>query len=382
MPYSNVITVTLMREHGETGVQTYFNAFHHYLRSQNVYSNIITPFSFNKLIALLIFGIRKLIDPINGELSVWWYRYWHYLLLKQAISKYLNQLDEPDSVVFFAQCPLSAKAALEARASSQQKVVMVVHFNISQADEWVNKAKISFNGWLYCRIKALESEVIPKLDGIVYVSQFMKETMEKNIPESCAIKSVVLSPFILQPERPEVELLKGDLMSVGTLEPRKNQSYLLSVLAEAKKRGYCYSLTLVGEGPSRESLKKLAASLGIKDQVTFAGSQPNASRLLYQYRVYVHSALLENRPVAVIEALACSLPILAADTGGIAECFSNGVEGLYWSLDDPTDGAEKLIQLMESPAMYSSMKQAASKRFKDSFCQEVIARKTLDFLIA
>jgi glycosyltransferase involved in cell wall biosynthesis len=152
-------------------------------------------------------------------------------------------------------------------------------------------------------------------------------------------------------------------------------------LSEAKKQCYRYSLTLVGEGPSREKLEKLAASLDIKDQVIFAGFQPKASRLLPQFRVYAHSALLENRPVAILEAMACSLPILAAGTGGIPECFSDGNEGYYWSLSDPIDGAKKLIQLMESPTIYDSMRQASKDRFKTSFSQEVIASQILNFLV-
>lgn len=377
-----IIIATLMREHGETGVQTYFNTFHRYLEDQSIFSRIITPFSLNKLITLPIFGLRKLIDPFNGEVSVWWYRYWHYLLLKQAMKKNLKKLDEPNNVIFFTQCPLSAKAALEVRTSHQQKVIMTVHFNVSQADEWVSKEKIAFDGWLYRRIKKLESEIIPNLDGIIYVSQFMKEMIEKHIPESRIIKSAILSPFVLQPEPQGTIPEKRDLINVGTLEPRKNQSYILSVLAEAKKRGYQYSLTLVGDGPSRENLKKLALSLGIADQVTFAGFQPNASKLFYQYRAYVHSALLENRPVVILEALAFSLPILAGNTGGIPECFSDGIEGFYWALDDPADGAEKLIKLMESSTTYFSMQQAARKRFEASFSQDVLACKTLEFLTA
>lgn len=380
MPSPNIIIATLMREHGDTGVQTYFNTFHHYLNSKNVRSNIITPFSMSNAITFPIFGFRKLIDPFNNELSTWWYRYWHYLLLKQALRKELNKRDKADTLVFFAQCPLSAKAALEIRTSEKQKVIMTVHFNISQADEWVDKGKITFDGSLYRQIKELESKVISKLDRIVYVSKFMETTIEENIPESCTIPSTILPPFINQPKCQEPGLIKCDLISIGTLEPRKNQSYILFALAEAKKKGYRYSLTLVGEGQDRESLRKLAASLDIEEQVTLAGFQPNASTLLHHHRVYVHSALLENRPVAVIEALACSLPVIAAATGGVSECFSNNVEGLYWSLNDPKDGAEKLIQLMESPTVYASMKEAARKRFEDFFLQEAVASKLLDFL--
>ena len=378
---SPFIIATIMRTQGETGVQAYFNMFSDYLCSEDIENCIVTPFMNPKWLVLPTFGMRKVIDPFNKDLSIWWYRYWHYLLLKQALKKKLSALDSED-VIIFAQCPLSAKAALEIRAIETQKVIMTVHFNISQADEWVGKRQISCDSWLYHQIKNLESEIIPKVDKLIYSSDFMKGVIETNIPGSTLIESSVLPSFVKHPNSSIQLATQGDLISIGTLEPRKNHRYLLFALAEAKRKDRCYSLTLVGDGSERKNLETLARSLDIYSQVTFAGFQPNAASLLPYHRAYVHSASLDNRPIAVLEALAYSLPVVAAPTGGISECFTDGVEGFYWSLSDPTMGADRLIQLLENPELYASMSKAAKEKFDTTFSHDAIAHKLIHLLTA
>jgi glycosyltransferase involved in cell wall biosynthesis len=376
-----IIIATIMREQGETGVQTHFNMLKEFVLERGVKACVITPFSFYQCLVIPVFALRKLIDILSGELSVWWYRYWHYFFLKQALKAELaEQAQKGIPVVIYAQCPLSAKAALEARTTENQKVIMAVHFNISQADEWAYKGKIKIGSWVYNKIKTLENEVIPLIDAIVYISGFMKETIEKNISKSTKLKSIVSPNFIFTPKPLDSNNIEGDLISIGTLEYRKNQSYLLRVLSEAKKMGRSYSLTLIGEGPDRRTLEALAQSLDVARQVKFLGFQKNAAQFLYTHRLYVHSSLIDNLPIALIEALACKLPILAGAVGGIPEMFSDGVEGFYWSLDDPTAGAKKLIALMEDTETYIKMAEAAKARFSANFQSSVVANRLLSFL--
>uniref|UniRef100_A0ACD5GYJ5 Uncharacterized protein n=1 Tax=Desertifilum tharense IPPAS B-1220 TaxID=1781255 RepID=A0ACD5GYJ5_9CYAN len=78
-----ILIATLMREQGETGVQTYFNMLRDYLVQIGRKTAIITPFSYFSWLVIPVFALRKLIDPLNGEWSVGWYRYWHYFFLSR-----------------------------------------------------------------------------------------------------------------------------------------------------------------------------------------------------------------------------------------------------------------------------------------------------------
>ena len=375
---TEVVIATLMRPEGDTGVQTHFNQVQQWLRQSGVAVSLITPFSAPLILVYPTFAIRTIIDRINGPASVWWYRYWHYVFLKQALRK---RLREGGDATVYAQCPVSAKAALEARKSPRQRVVMVVHFNVSQSDEWVSKGMMKMSGRLYQAIRRYEAEVLPRLDGIIYLSDYVRRAVERNVPGVAAVPSLLVPNFIRIPPAADLDGPNGDLINIGTLEPRKNQEFLVRVLAEAAQRGKHYTLTLVGEGPDRQRLERLAKELGLAAQVTFMGRQPDAARFLPSHRVYCHSATMENMPIALIEALSRGLPILAAPVGGIPEVFRDGDEGYYWRLDDPAGSATTLVQLLDDPAMHARMSIAARKRFAEEFEENVVGARLLPFLV-
>lgn len=373
-----VIIATLMREHGTTGVQAHFNSFRQAIESASVDVIIVTPFSLSKFVVYPLFGLRKLVEKLHCSAGVWWYRYWHYWALKVALARILRMW--PEAIVY-AQCPLSAKAALLARTHSNQSVKMVVHFNNSQAEEWAGKGMIQQQGSLYRSIERLEADVLPQLDGIVYVSDFSRLILEHRIPTIKRVASTVIPNFVSDPGDRKAGTVVGSIINIGTLEPRKNQKFLLEVISEAKRRGKHYTLTLIGDGPDRIGLESLARALGIDDQVVFRGFQRDASRWIPGHRLYVHSALMENLSIALIEALACGIPVLAPPVGGIPEIFDDGVEGYYWSLGNIADAADKLIFLMENPEEYDRMSGAARKRFRKDFQTDAVAAQLLNFLL-
>lgn len=374
---SPFIFATILREEGETGVQSHMGLFREYLATRGRDVRVLTPFANPRLMVYPVFAVRRVIDPLHGPLSVCWYRYWHYHFLRLALRRELAD-GRPKTV--YAQCPLSAKAALEARTGPHQPVVMVVHFNVSQAIEWAEKGKIRENGYFYKRIRELEQRVLPSLDGIVFVSAFMRNSLEREIPGIRGVAAAIVPNFAKPAPRFSGREPEGDLVSIGTLEPRKNQEFLLRVVAAALRRGRRYSLTLIGEGADRTSLTALACALGIKEQVRFPGYRADAAALLCGYCMYVHGATMENLPMAIIEALAAGLPVAAAPVGGIGEIFSDGVEGIYWRLDDPDTAAEALIRLLDDERRFNAMAKAAVERFNSSFSIDRAAVDLEDFL--
>lgn len=373
-----IIVATLLHENGQTGVHSHFNTFRRYLTQRCNHISVVTPFHYYRAIVYPIFGLRRLIDRLSGSASVLWYRYWHYILLKHALrrSRHLNS-----SAVIYAQCPLSAKAALEVRRPGYHRVIMVAHFNVSQADEWAEKRGIPADGQVYKSIRRLEEEVLPQVDGIIYVSQYMKQQLETRIPRLKQISSRIIPNSCRAATWHGARDVEGDLITIGTLEPRKNQEYLLMVLAHAKKMGYRYRLTVVGDGPDRNALHRRAMELGLEDQIVFLGNQPGAARFIWGHRVYVHGATMESFGIVLAEAMAAQRPVLAAPVGGIPEVFDDGVEGFYWSLDNPQEGAGHLIKLLEDPDLYKRMAHAAGERYKRAYTAERMGTDLLDFMM-
>jgi glycosyltransferase involved in cell wall biosynthesis len=316
-----------------------------------------------------VFGARRAIDPVSGPASIAWYRYWHYVFLKRALDR---ELALDGQAVVYAQCTLSARAAIEARRDLSTRVVVAVHSYGSQADEWVDKNMLRVGSREYRSIVDAEQRFLPQVDGIAYVSEAARKEMNEHVKGLDAIPSAVVPNFVSIPAV-EPGLTKArDIIMVGGLEIAKNQEYLLQVLAAANRKGHRYTLDLAGDGPCRGSLERLSNSLGLESQVRFLGSRKDVRSLLPGYRVYAHTSMRESLCMAIIEAMACGLGVVAGAIGGIPELFVDGREGLIWPLDDPEAAAGILIKLLEDDAELQRLGTAARARFERSFDSAVV----------
>jgi len=372
-----LVIATILAEEGSSGVQTHFNQLRAHLDGRGCGAILITPFDAPKSLVYPVFAVRKLLDRSSGAASVWWYRHWHEAFLTMALRKTLAK--NPNCVVY-AQCPLSARAALRVRGA-EQRVVMIVHFNGSQADEWTDMRGIARNGLLARRIRAMEARVLPSLDGIVHVSRYMKNRLETTIPALRTVRNEVIPNFCRAPVPSAADLPLVDVISVGTLEPRKNQRFLLEVIAHAMRQGKRYTLALVGNGQDRAALERLVRDLGIEKQVAFLGHRRNAVEIMGSARVYAHAALLENLPLALIEAMACGLPVLAPPVGGIPDLFENGEAGLFWDLDDAAGAGDLLIRILENAAERQRMAAAAKRTFEERFTASRVGDRLYAFIV-
>lgn len=365
-----VVIASMMREHGETGVQTHVRAVRDWLASHGWEVSLVTPFSCPRWLVYPVFAARRLIDRISKPASVWWYRHWHAVFLRQALRSRLRA-GVPCTV--YAQCPLSADAALSARASSSQKVVMVVHFNISQADEWADKGMVRRDGGFYKSMQAFEAEVLPRVDALIYVSDFMRRELERRIHSLSKVPFHVIPNFLVDPGEPVCGAAQTDLITVGTLEYRKNQRYALEILHAAKQLGRSLTLTVVGDGPDRSMLEKRAVELGIDEQVHFAGFVSHAATLMPAHRACLHVAYMENLPLTLIEALSRGLPVFAPAAGGMPEVFEDGIQGRLIPLDDAIGAAKLIFQWLDSEEKLKTIRSLARHRFLDRFEADRVA---------
>jgi glycosyltransferase involved in cell wall biosynthesis len=383
-----VVVATIMRTVGATGVQTHVREVCESLASRGNRPQLVTPYSWGGLLSVPVFGVRRLLlEPVSGAASVAWYRYWHYVFLRRALERELARLG---SAVVYAQCPLSALAALEARRDPSQRVVLAIHFDVSQADEWVSKDKLRQGGRVYRGITELERRVLPLVDGIVYVSESARQGVASHVNGVEHVRSAVIPNFVVDPlsatqASPAGRTISNaartaDLVAVGSLEISKNQQFLLAVIHAANQMGRRLTLDIVGDGPCRHRLERRARSLGVEDQVRFLGLRLDAQALLSGHRVFVHAATREAFGIVIIEAMGSGLPVVSSDAGGITEMFEPGVEGLVWPLDDPRAAARVLIDLLEDEARLTRMSAAARARFERSFDASVIGLLLEQFL--
>ena len=258
---------------------------------------------------------------------------------------------------------------------------MTVHFRISQADEWADKKKIKNGGTVFRAIRQDEREVIPQVDGLVYMSEWAREALLDWLPEARDVPSAVIGSMVTPLRDEPVNKPIADLVTIGNLDIVKNHRFLLKVLAEAKLAGQCFTLDIFGEGPLQKDLLQLTRSLGLEDQVRFRGFQPDVRKFLPGYRAYVHACYSESFCLAIVEAMAAGLPIVVGNIGPIPELCDDGVEARFWPLDDPAKAAATLIGLLNCEPARLKTATAAHERFHREFDADLIAPRLLSFLL-
>ncbi len=126
-------------------------------------------------------------------------------------------------------------------------------------------------------------------------------------------------------------------------------------------------LTLVGDGPLREACLQIVRSLGLENQVSLPGiaTPEQVSELLRTARAFVQHSIVtsngdsEGTPLAVLEAMACGLPVVATKHAGIGDVVTHGITGLLCEELDIDGMATHMMQLAEDPALAGSLGQAA-----------------------
>jgi glycosyltransferase involved in cell wall biosynthesis len=378
-----LLIASIAREEGITGVHTHVRQLRSYLARSGGSARMVTPHSWGggargpgALVLGPVFGARLVLERTYGPANVWWYRTSHELFLRSALRK---RLRAAGPCVIYAQCPVSARAALSARTGPEQRVVLAVHFRISQADEWADKRQIPRGGRLYRGIRSTEREVLQAVDGLVFVSSWGRAAVREWMPEVEHLPNTVIHNFVAFPDVDEVQP-EGDLVSVGNLEAVKNHRFILQVLAAARRRGHQYTLDIFGEGVEHDRLRALADELGLGEQVRLQGFRRDVQQRLSGYRACVHASYSESLPLAVIEAMAAGLPVISSRAGGLAELFVDPEEGRFWDLDDVEAAADVLVDLMEDPVELGRLASAARARFHRDYDADVVAPRLLAFV--
>lgn len=151
------------------------------------------------------------------------------------------------------------------------------------------------------------------------------------------------------------------LVTVGTLGRGVNKRVDVNIRATAAAiaRGADVALVVVGDGDQRGELEALAAELGIADRVRFLGMRPDVPALMASSDLFVHAAPFEPFGIVCIEAMACGIPVVVPDGGGIGEAVVDGVTGFVYPTLDHEALATAIVRLAGDRALLATMGAAA-----------------------
>ena len=149
-------------------------------------------------------------------------------------------------------------------------------------------------------------------------------------------------------KRAELGLKDSDfvLLSVGELIARKNHSLVLESLGELQRKNQLDDIQYVicGRGELETELKEKAVSLGIADHVHLLGYRSDVSELCNAADVFIFMSLQEGLPVALMEAMACGLPVICSNIRGSTDLIENEVNGLI-SKFSSSEVNERIVRL-------------------------------------
>ena len=132
-------------------------------------------------------------------------------------------------------------------------------------------------------------------------------------------------------------------ITAGRFSAQKNQQMMYRAFAAFTKKGYDARLVMLGKGEEEEKLKALAEELGICDRIDYPGFVPNVETYLVNADVFLLSSNYEALPLAVLEAMAAGLPIVATDVGGVCDIVTdNGILIAAGDVDAMVQAMEKL----------------------------------------
>jgi glycosyltransferase involved in cell wall biosynthesis len=159
---------------------------------------------------------------------------------------------------------------------------------------------------------------------------------------------------------------------VGRLVPVKGAALFLE--AVARLNGVDLTACVVGGGPERDKLEWMAQELGIQAKTRFVGTIDGAARLFPAFDVFVLSSSSEGTPIALFEAMAARVPIVATSVGGVPDIISS-CEAVLVPPSDPDAIARGVREIKADPAKTRERVQAADARLRSDFSPKAWLRR-------
>ena len=165
------------------------------------------------------------------------------------------------------------------------------------------------------------------------------------------------------------------LLAVGSLQPYKGHVHLIDACAHLRDRGVAHRCVIVGRGELEGELRERIERRDLSDTVRLAGPRTSAEvqALMRDAAVFVHPSVVtstgktEGIPVAVMEALASGLPVVASDVTGMGELVIDGRTGLLVGPGDAAALADAVERILTDPDAAHEMGRAGCRHVSESF---------------
>jgi glycosyltransferase involved in cell wall biosynthesis len=165
---------------------------------------------------------------------------------------------------------------------------------------------------------------------------------------------------------------------VGRLAHEKGLRALVDAWPIVRRQFPTARLTLIGKGPERPSLEARIAQLGLADAIRLPGSSPSPTTLLKSADLFVLPSREEGMSIALLEAMALGIPLVATAIAGNLKLVADGAHGRLAPPDDPEGLARAIVAQWSDPEGAAKMGRAAREVVIDRYSIAAVARAHLD----
>ncbi|MCU0645518.1 MAG: glycosyltransferase, partial [bacterium] len=159
---------------------------------------------------------------------------------------------------------------------------------------------------------------------------------------------------------------------VGRLVPAKAYHVLIDAFASIDSRNISACLIFIGDGIQRDDLQKYAEMKRMSDKIFFLGARNDIPQLLSALDVFVISSDREGLPVAMLEAMASKIPVVATAVGGIPELIVPRQNGFLVPPRDPQKLADAIAAILKNQSMRLKLANAGYHTVKNNYSIETI----------
>jgi glycosyltransferase involved in cell wall biosynthesis len=168
------------------------------------------------------------------------------------------------------------------------------------------------------------------------------------------------------------------IVCAAQLRPEKMIGDIVDVVDGVRRAGVDVCATIFGDGPLREPLQNKIDALGLRDCVVLAGHTEELPDVLPSAGVFLFPSSREGLSVAVIEALAAGLPVVATDTGGIREQVVDGWNGYVVPVSDVGGMQEAIIRIVTDRELRDALGARSAELAEEKFEQNVMISRYRD----
>jgi L-malate glycosyltransferase len=244
-------------------------------------------------------------------------------------------------------------------------VIITIHSSYER--ELILNGKIADQGQEHKFLTSLYRELEEKVDRIVTVSDSFKQYLSEYVVDFDQIV-VIPNGFDEKRFRPfPHENATTQLISVCRLVPAKGLDTLLQACSLLKQNGHPFVLHLIGDGPSRQELEKMAIDLNIYEETIFYGYMLHPEEFMPFFDVFVLPSQAEAFGSVFAEAALCLLALVGTNVGGIAEQIEDGRNGLLVPVGNASALYHALEKLIVDPSFRYNLARAAWEKAKKTY---------------